>query len=187
MSTIRTATDEDIDAIRDIAEAAWYAGVGGALDPAAIAEAIETYYDPEIVAAGVEADSVAFYVAETEAGNGATDGKPSDEGSMDGESTDEESTVVGFASAERTWADEVELHTIYVHPDRWGEGVGAALLDEVAAWARAEGADRIACGVLADNAVGVGFFEAVGFRRGRKTEAEIAGSVREEYEYELSL
>ena len=252
MSTIRTATDEDIEAIRDIAEAAWYAGVGGALDPAAIAEAIETYYDPEIVAAGVEADSVAFYVAETEAGNGATDGKPSDEGSMDGESTDEasmdgestdeasmdgestdeasmdgestdeasmdgestdeasmdgestdeasmdgestdeasmdgESTVVGFASAERTWADEVELHTIYVHPDRWGEGVGAALLDEVAAWARAEGADRIACGVLADNAVGVGFFEAVGFRRGRKTEAEIAGSVREEYEYELSL
>ena len=197
MSTIRTATDEDIDAIRDIAEAAWYAGVGGALDPAAIAEAIETYYDPEIVAAGVEADSVAFYVAETEAGNGATDGKPSDEGSMDGESTDEESmdgestdeesTVVGFASAERTWADEVELHTIYVHPDRGGEGVGAALLDEVAAWARAEGADRIACGVLADNAVGVGFFEAVGFRRGRKTEAEIAGSVREEYEYELSL
>ena len=197
MSTIRTATDEDIDAIRDIAEAAWYAGVGGALDPAAIAEAIETYYDPEIVAAGVEADSVAFYVAETEAGNGATDGEPSDEGSMDGESTDEESmdgestdeesTVVGFASAERTWADEVELHTIYVHPDRWGEGVGAALLDEVAAWARAEGADRIACGVLADNAVGVGFFEAVGFRRGRKTEAEIAGSVREEYEYELSL
>jgi len=96
-------------------------------------------------------------------------------------------SVVGFASAERTWADEVELHTIYVHPDRWGEGVGAALFEEIESWAQAEGVDRIACGVLADNAVGAGFFEAIGFQRGRKTEAEIAGAIREEYEYELSL
>jgi len=170
VSTIREATDGDVAAIRDVAEAAWYAALGGALDPAAIAEAVETYYDPEIVAAGVEADSVAFYVA-CEGENGEADGD----------------SVVGFASAERTWADEVELHTIYVHPDRWGEGVGAALFEEIESWAQAEGVDRIACGVLADNAVGAGFFEAIGFQRGRKTEAEIAGAIREEYEYELSL
>ena len=170
---IREAADDDVEAIRAVAESAWYAALSGALDPAEIAAAVETYYDPELVAAGIEAEEVAFYVAD--AGEGA-------ESASDGARE-----VVGFASAERTWADEAELHTIYVHPDRWGEGVGAALVEEVAGWARGEGVDRLACGVLADNAVGVGFFEAVGFRRGRTAEAEIVGSVREEYEYELPL
>ena len=161
--SVREARAADLEAIRAVAEDAWYAALGGALDPAEIAGALETYYDPEVVTAGIESDAIAFYVA-----------------SVDGE-------VCGFASAERTWADEVELHTIYVHPDRWGEGIGRALLDRVETWARGEGVDRIACGVLAGNAVGIGFFEAVGFERGRATEAEIVGATHEEYEYEYDL
>ena len=161
--SVREATAADLEAIRAIAEDAWYAALGGALDPAKVAGALETYYDPEVVTAGIESDAIAFYVA-----------------SIDGE-------VYGFASAERTWADEVELHTIYVHPDRWGEGIGAALLDRIETWARGEGVDRIACGVLADNAVGIGFLEAVGFERGRASEAELVGAVYEEYEYEYDL
>jgi len=173
---VRDATDGDVEAIRAVAESAWYAALGGALDPAEIAAAVETYYDPELVAAGVETEEIAFYVADAAGEPGA-----------DGGNTGEGREVVGFASAERTWADEAELHTVYVHPDRWGEGAGRALVDEAASWARGEGVDRLACGVLADNAVGVGFLEAVGFRRGRTGEAEIVGSVREEYEYELPL
>lgn len=161
--SVREATEADLEAIRAVAEDAWYAALGGALDPAGIAGALEAYYDPEVVTAGIESEAIAFYVA-----------------SVDGE-------VRGFASAERTWADEVELHTIYVHPDRWGEGIGAALFDRVGTWARGEGADRIACGVLAGNAIGIGFFEAVGFERGRATEAEIVGTVYDEYEYEYEL
>jgi ribosomal protein S18 acetylase RimI-like enzyme len=159
---IRPATADDIGAIVDVAEAAWYAAYGGALDPSTVAAAIAEYYDRELLETAVETDDVAFYVAE-------------DDG------------VAGFASAEQTWADEVELHTIYVHPDRWGEGIGSALLDRTVAWAREQNVDRIACGVLADNAVGVGFFEANGFERGRETEAEIVGTICEEYEYELKL
>ena len=161
--SVREATAADVEAIRAVAEDAWYAALGGALDPATIAAALSAYYDPDLVEAGVESEAVAFYVA-----------------SVDGE-------VAGFASAERTWADEVELHTIYVHPDRWGEGIGAALLDRVETWAHGEGVDRIACGVLADNAVGIGFLEAVGFERGRASEAELVGAVYDEYEYEYDL
>jgi ribosomal protein S18 acetylase RimI-like enzyme len=159
---IRPATTADVGAIVDVAEAAWYAAYGGALDPATVAAAIEEYYDPELLEAAVDLEEIAFYVA-------VDDG------------------VVGFASAERTWADEVELHTIYVHPDRWGEGIGSALLDRVTAWARERGVDRIACGVLTENAVGIGFFEAAGFERGRETDAEIAGEIHAEYEYERHL
>jgi ribosomal protein S18 acetylase RimI-like enzyme len=160
---VREATVDDRDEIRDVAEAAWYAAYGGLFDPATIASALEEYYDPKLVGTAIEHDAIAFYVAE-----------------VDG-------AVVGFASAEQTWADEVELHTIYVHPDRWGEGIGSALLEQIMGWAREEGVDRIACGVLAGNAVGIGFFEAVGFDRGRETEAEIAGELRPEYEFELPL
>jgi N-acetylglutamate synthase-like GNAT family acetyltransferase len=160
---VREATADDLDAIRDVAEAAWYAAYGGTLAPETIAAALESYYDPEIVTAGIESEAIRFHVAE--------DG---------GE-------VVGFASAEQTWADEVELHAVYVHPDRWGEGIGTALLDRIADWARERDVDRIACGVLADNAVGIGFFEAMGFERGIEAEAEIVDERRAEYEYELEL
>ncbi len=158
---IRPSATGDIEAIVDVAEAAWYAAYGGTLAPETIEAAIGEYYDPELLEAAVDLDAIAFYVAEDEA-------------------------VVGFASAERTWADEVELHTIYVHPDRWGEGVGSALLDRVTAWAREREVDRIACGVLAENTAG-GFFESIGFRRGREAEVEIVGEIRLEYRYEMRL
>jgi N-acetylglutamate synthase-like GNAT family acetyltransferase len=160
---VREATADDLDAIRGVAEAAWYAAYGGTLEPETIAAALESYYDPEIVAAGIDSEAIRFHIAE--------DG---------GE-------ALGFASAEQTWADEVELHAVYVHPDRWGEGIGAALVERVADWAREQDVDRIACGVLADNAVGVGFFEAMGFERGIETEAEIVETRHAEYEYELEL
>ena len=160
---VREATAEDVDAVVAVARDSWYAAYGGFLDPATVEQALGENYDPELVEAGIEHDDVAFFVAE-----------------VDGE-------VVGFASAERTWADEVELHTVYVHPDRWGEGVGTALFERVATWAREQDVDRIACGVFTRNAVGVGFFEALGFEAGVEAEAEIAGELHAETEYEYDL
>jgi ribosomal protein S18 acetylase RimI-like enzyme len=161
--TVREATSADLEAILDVAEAAWYAAYGATLDPSTIAAALGEYYDPELVEGAIEHEAIVFHVAE-----------------IDGE-------VVGFASAEQTWADEVELHAIYVHPDRWGNGIGSAVLDRVVSWGRDQDVDRIACGVLADNAVGIGFFEAVGFTRGAESEAEIVDASRTEHEYELEL
>lgn len=160
---VREATTDDVDAVVDIARDSWYAAYGGFLQPPTIEQALGEYYDPDIVEAGIEHDDITFSVAEV-------DGEP-----------------VGFASAEQTWADEVELHTIYVHPDHWGEGVGSALLERVEAWARQQGVDRIACGVFADNAVGVEFFEVKGFRRGAEANGEVAGEFHPEYEFERLL
>ena len=170
---IREATVEDVEGVVAVARDAWYATYGGFLEPATIEQALTEYYDPELVRAGVEHDDIAFYVAEVEARDG------DDDGDRDG--------LVGFASAERTWSDEVELHTIYVHPDRWGDGVGSALLDRVTSWARRQDVERVACGVLQENAVGVGFFESKGFRRGTTANAEVAGELHPEYEFELEL
>jgi N-acetylglutamate synthase-like GNAT family acetyltransferase len=160
---VRDAGVEDVEAVVDVAEAAWYAAYGGFLDPATVRRGLGENYDPELVEAAVEHENVAFFVAEA-----------------DGE-------VVGFASAEQTWADEVELHTIYVHPDRWGEGAGSALLERVEAWAHERGVDRIACAAFAENSIGTDFFEAAGFRRGTEAEAEIAGEFHPEIEFELPL
>jgi len=161
--TVRAATAEDLDAVASVARDAWYAAYGGFMDPETIAAGLAENYDGELLATAVDHEDIEFPVAVD-----------------DGE-------VVGFASAERTWADEVELHTIYVHPDRWGEGIGSGLLDEVAAWARQQDVDRIACGVFADNAVGIGFFEGKGFHRGGEASGEIAGELHPEYEFERPL
>jgi len=161
-AVVRPAEVGDVEAICDVAEAAWYAAYGGFLDTDAIAAGLGENYDPELIEAAVEHGEIAFHVA--------------DEGG-----------VVGFASAERTWADEVELHTIYVHPDRWGEGIGSALLERIIEFARREGVDRIACGIFADNAVGVGFLESAGFRAGGTVDVEVGGEIRPEREYELPV
>ena len=182
---IREATVEDVEGVVAVARDAWYATYGGFLEPATIEQALTEYYDPELVRAGVEHDDIAFYVAEVESGDGGGNGDRDRDGDDDVDETRD--GLVGFASAERTWSDEVELHTIYVHPDRWGDGVGSALLDRVTSWARGQDVERIACGVLEGNAVGVGFFESKGFRRGTTANAEVAGELHPEYEFELEL
>lgn len=160
---VRPATSEDVEAIRDVAWDAWYAAYGGFLSPSAIESGLTEYYDAELLEAAVDHEDIAFYVAER----------------------DDE--VVGFASAEQTWADEVELHTIYVHPDYWGEGIGPALFEEIEAWADEQGVDRIACAVFADNAVGTQFFESLGFEKGTEAKGEVAGELHPEYEFEYEL
>ena len=161
--TVRAATGEDLAAVEAVARDAWYAAYGGFLEPRTVEAGLAEAYDEAVLSAAVEHDDIEFLVAEA----------------------DDE--VVGFASAERTWADEVELHTLYVHPNRWGKGVGSALLSAIEEWTREQGVDRIACGVFAENAVGVGFFEAKGFRRGREREAELASERHPECEFEREV
>ena len=168
--SVREATAGDVSAVVEVAEAAWYAAYGGFLEPATIARALERNYDGALLEAALDHEEIAFYVAEIEE-----------------DADDAEREIVGFASAEATWADEVELHTLYVHPDRWGEGVGSALLERVLGWARTADVDRVVYAVLADNAVGVDFLEAKGFLPGTEATGEIGGERHPEIEYELPL
>ncbi|PSP66038.1 N-acetyltransferase [Halobacteriales archaeon QS_1_69_70] len=160
---VRTATAEDLAAVEAVARDAWYAAYGGFLEPRSVEAGLAQSYDEDVLATAVAHDAIEFLVAE-----------------LDGE-------VVGFASAERTWTDEVELHTLYVNPDRWGEGVGSALLEVVEAWATDQDVDRVVAAVFADNAVGRGFLEAREFEQGQAAKGEVAGELHDEYEYERSL
>ncbi|ELZ38630.1 GNAT family N-acetyltransferase [Halorubrum tebenquichense] len=69
---------------------------------------------------------------------------------------------------------EAGVKAIYVHPDRWGEGVGSALLDR-GLDALPDRVERVRLEALADNDVGARFYEARGFERAEAGETEVAG------------
>jgi ribosomal protein S18 acetylase RimI-like enzyme len=173
---LREATPEDAPSIAAVAADAWWAGPASALSADAVRTALADLYDEpflrEVAAEAVDEAEFRFLVAVVD-----------EEGGEDAAGE----RVVGFASAAREWADEVELFTLYVAPDRWGEGVGTALLDELAAWAADRGAERLVCSALADNAVAVGFLESRGFERTREVRAEVGGETATEYEFEKPL
>jgi GNAT superfamily N-acetyltransferase len=77
--------------------------------------------------------------------------------------------VVGFAAC-GPYRDEplpapetLELYAIYILPDAWGAGRGAALVSAVREAARAEGARRLLLWVLENNHRGRAFYERHGF------------------------
>ena len=84
---------------------------------------------------------------------------------------EQDGRVVGFASAQR-WApppvyaeaQEVYLNELYVAPEVRRRGVGRRLVEAVRAWAGELKADRLRLGVLAANAGGCAFWDALGGR-----------------------
>lgn len=161
---VREATPDDAEAVREIAEAAWYASYSGFLTPQQIARELDDLYDPTFLERVLtETEGLWFYVCE-----------------RDGH-------LVGFASAAPQWSDEAELFTLYVDPDHWGEGAGTALLEAVEDRCRDDGIERLACSVFCENYAGFPFLESRGFERLGETNTEFGGSVQREYEYETRL
>lgn len=147
---VRPAETGDVEGVRAVAEAAWWDVYPGILETDTIRAAVDDLYDEAFLRRVVEErDDMLFLVA-------------TDEGD-----------VVGFATAQKTWADEVEIHTLYVHPDRWNEGVGTHLLEAVEDSAEAVGVDRLRAGVISGNPVGRSFFEGRGFERVETATAEV--------------
>ncbi|PSQ32670.1 GNAT family N-acetyltransferase [Halobacteriales archaeon SW_12_69_24] len=161
---IRPATPEDAQAVLSVARESWHAAYDDILGEGAVDAVIEDWYQLGDLRSSI-GDST-FVVAE-----------------RDG-------TVVGFAHAgpnpdagEGTY----QLYRLYVRPDLWGQAIGGRLLDRVADAVRAAGGDRFRLGVLADNDVGVSFYESRGFDRVDAGTVELAGETVEEYTYETSL
>jgi ribosomal protein S18 acetylase RimI-like enzyme len=59
--------------------------------------------------------------------------------------------------------DAAHVYAMWVAPDARGAGVGRALLDAVAAWARDRGCERLRLSVTETNANARGFYEGYGF------------------------
>ncbi len=157
MVDVRAAVPADVPAIRRIARESWHAAYGGFVPEPAIEGTLAEWYSEETVERGVTDDGIVYLVAEKESHD-----------------------VVGYASA--TGGDEngaAILTSVYVVPERWGEGIGPALLEGVTGRLRERGFDRVRATVLADNEVGAAFYDRRGFERVAERAEELGG---EQYE-----
>ncbi len=164
---VRCADPDDATAIREIARKSWHAAYDPILGAETVTETIDQWYALEALEASIteaRAREDAVFLIASEA--------------------DE---PLGFAHAgpHRERPAVASLNRLYVRPDRWNEGIGTALLERVQDSLR--GAyDRLYLAVLADNEVGVSFYESTGFERVATQDSDLKPEV-EEYVYEKPL
>jgi L-amino acid N-acyltransferase YncA len=161
--SVRDATVEDVDAIREIARETWHAAYDDVVGPDAVDEQVDDWYAAAVVEAGVTREDWPYLVAEREPADAAGE-------------------VVGYASGGPTDdgpADAV-VASIYVRPGAWGEGNGSALLSVLHDRQRELGCDDAWLAVLADNDVGRSFYEGHGYAVGERRTAEVGGAEAEE-------
>ena len=163
--TIRPAAPADAQAIADVQVASWrstYAGIVSdeflaAMDVNRRAEAWHTGLTDSARRSG-------YFVAEDESGQ-----------------------VIGFAvgGPERGGqsAYKGELFAIYILESHHNQGVGRRLVQAVAAWLHDHHYRNMIIWVLADNAAGIGFYEALGGQRVASKKIDIGGNALDEYGY----
>ncbi|MGE5579945.1 MAG: N-acetyltransferase family protein [Bacillota bacterium] len=100
---------------------------------------------------------------------------------------DDNGSVIGFASGgpnrDTDTPHKAELWAIYVLPEGQGRGTGTLLLRRFAEAVAAEGLDSLSVWVLADNARGRGFYEAMGGVLAGRRQVMIGGQSLEEVAY----
>lgn len=162
-TTVRPAAPDDVPAIRRIGREAWHAAYDDVIGETAVDRQLSEWYDEASLRASVTDDGQVFVVAET-------------------------GRIRGFASAvPDTESDRWHLARIYVDPDDWGEGVGTAMLDRVETALRERGVDAYELAVMADNDVGVSFYETRGFERTDTRTVELGGVETTEHWYRKEL
>jgi len=161
---VREATTDDAVAVRRVARESWHAAHADVIGPDAVERAIEEWYDADSLVKSVRRDDGLFLVAV------------------------DDHSVVGFAQAvlgEET--GPAWLSRIYVVPERWGDGVGTALLDRLERWVRGEGEDRLRLAVMAGNDVGNAFYEKRRYAVVEEREQELFGTTIDDYVREKEL
>jgi len=83
---------------------------------------------------------------------------------------EQEAHIVGFVACGSSQDEDIdqkkvgEIYAIYVHPEQWRQGHGAALMGEAAECLREDGFEEITVWVLKGNQGAIAFYEAAGFR-----------------------
>jgi ribosomal protein S18 acetylase RimI-like enzyme len=163
-TTVRPARPDEAEAIREVGRAAWHAAYDPIHGPGTVEELFDSWWSAEDLREGANArDRILLVAARGAEVVGTIDAVP------DGD------------------REEVfEVARLYVHPDEWGEGLGTRLVDVLRERLPGE-VERIRLVTLAENDVGVAFYEAYGFDRvGRRVEAS-GGEEHEAYVYELAV
>jgi len=140
---IRPATREDIADVQDVAERAWYEAHAPIIGEETTEAFLDAYYDAEAFRTLVDAPERVFDVA------------------------DAGGSVVGFVSGgpDEESPGTFNLNRVYVHPERWRDGVGRQLLDHFERKVAERGRERISLGVMAENDRAISFYEAAGYHQ----------------------
>lgn len=101
------------------------------------------------------------------------------------------SDVVGFASVgasrDEGAEQEGELYAIYLHPSRWGNGIGRALLQRAEESMRSSGYRRALLWVLAGNKRAERFYRAAGWEADGEKIDDFQGAAVTELRYRKAL
>lgn len=141
MLTVRPATRRDTDSIQRVASASWEAAHAPLVGAETARSFFEREYDEARIHSKIASDAGLFEVAVDEDG------------------------VVGFVTAAPLEQSPLTfgLSWLYVHPDRWREGIGTRLLTGVEKTIERREGERIRLGVLAANERAIRFYERAGY------------------------
>lgn len=156
---IREATDDDVPTIRSVAREAWRAAYSDAVPESVIDDAVSEWYAEETMTRIIGDDEQVCLVA-----------------------VDDDEAVVGFSHG-ATDHEIGDVLRLYVHPDRWHEGIGTSLLETVEERLSEMGAKTMQAMVLADNEMGNAFYEERGFEKTGEAETQLDGTTRTENVY----
>lgn len=158
--TTRTATVDDLDGIREVAEHSWETDYPDILTRETATAGVDDWYAPDRLSADLDRKKTLLLTA------------------------DRDGDVVGFAHA--TWNDdEGHLLRLYVDPDHRREGVGRDLLVGVCDALFDRDVERINAMVLSANDPGKAFYERFGFEYQDEAETTIGGEGYPESRYVL--
>ncbi|MDY6818089.1 MAG: GNAT family N-acetyltransferase [Halobacteriales archaeon] len=161
---LRQAMPADTAAIERIARRAWHATYDELLGADVVDETVTAWYASEQLREDITSPASVFQLAI------------------------EDDDPIGFGHAgPGTTARIAELHRLYVVPGRWGEGIGRRLFETIETELRAVGFEAVELAVLADNEVGIGFYEAVGCERIEHRTVTIGDTDQPEYVYRKPL
>lgn len=162
--TVRPADVDDAEAIQRLGRAAWHAAYDDVFGPERVDRVVDHWWSVEALRGAADAGERTFLVAER-----------GDE-------------LLGVVDAHPDVAHEQTYHVgrLYVAPAHWGEGVGTRLVDALCERLPAP-TERLRLVVLAENPVGVAFYESYGFERVDERVGETDGIEHREYVYELSV
>lgn len=131
---MRPATDDDLGAVKRVADRAWRAAYADLLGEATVAAMVEAGYDRSVLEPQLAGGDRSLLVAEVD------------------------DRVVGFASGGPSEVPIEGRASVYLDPEWWGQGVGTALLDRLVEELDEQGVTTIREHVLVANESGVGFY-----------------------------
>lgn len=160
--TVRASTEGDLAAVQRVARRAWRAAYESVLDRETVEAMVDAGYDRSVLEPQVAAGDRSLLVAVA-----------------DGE-------VVGFASGGPSDVPIEGRASVYLDPDWWGEGVGAALLERLVEDLADRGVTTIREHVLAANEPGVRFY-GKHFEQTGERPIELGGEVHRAKVFERRL